>query len=968
MYDTVKTMKNTFQLDDLNREQKQAVMHKGAPLLVVAGPGTGKTTVITHRIAWLILAQKIDAEHIAALTFTDKAANEMQERVDRLLPYGYTQTFIGTFHRFGEQLLRKYALEAGLPANFRILNEVETINLVRTHLFNMDLKSLRPLGNPTKYASALVKVIGRAKDELVTLQEYQKWAARLPHTNKAERLYRQRHIEIARAYAFYEDLMAQEGLIDFADLVVKPYHLLHSRPDLLARVRAAYQYLVVDEFQDTNVAQNELMMLISGNRGNVMVVGDDDQAIYKFRGASLSNMLDFKERFPRAKIITLKKNYRSTQQILNSAYRLIQYNNPDRLETTLGINKRLIGGGAGIIVQHLATDTGRTEVEVVAELIGERRKILKIHWSDCAILVRSHAQAEPFIEALLARGIPIFSASGHSFFRNMDSIVLTAALRTISNTFDDQSIYLTATSWLYNISGSSLTALSSLARTKRVGLWRLIQQEIFPDELNKKERTVIEAFAADIKKLQDLAPTKNAGEVLYALLEGRGILETLTGGESAQAQERLTHIARYFDIIRDFIHNHAQAHVTEFVEYLGLAEEQGEVFPETAPDPDEDAVRVLTVHAAKGLEFTVVVLANLVADRFPTRERGEGLAFPDELIKERLPESGAHLKEERRLFYVGLTRAKLECYLSSAVSYGGVRTKRVSPFVLEATDVAHAKGHAITRSEQKRIKTFAPTKRPTQKPAYTALKSLSSYQIFDYLTCPLKYHYIHRLRIPILKHHSIQYGSAMHSAIAFLFQELIAARVPKLEAVIKEFNRNWESVGFLSREHEKARLKEGHDTLALVYDTFKTGEVPLQVETPFRFPYKKISIRGVIDIVFGSKKAARIVDFKTSEVGSEEEADRRARDSIQLGVYALAWQELYQHLPAQVQLFFVGSNIYGTLEGQKINTQKVKKKIDTVVEGITKGEFSATPSTYVCEYCPFNRICPYSAVNPKQQP
>ena len=960
-------MKNTLNLDDLNREQKQAVTHKGGPLLVVAGPGTGKTTVITRRIAWLIITKKIDPEQIAALTFTDKAANEMQERVDRLLPYGYTQTSIGTFHRFGEQLLRKYALEAGLPPNFRILNVVETTDLLRTHLFEINLKSLLPLGNPTKYASALVQLIGRCKDELVTPQDYRKWAEGLPHTSKAERLYRQRHQEITRAYAFYQDLLAQEGLIDFADLVAKPYYLLHSRPDLLARMRGTYRHLVVDEFQDTNVSQNELMMLIAGEEGNVMVVGDDDQAIYKFRGASLSNILDFKERFPRTKIITLKKNYRSTQQILNSAYRLIQYNNPDRLETTLRISKRLSGATGGIVLQHLEADTGRTEVEIVAELIKERRKKLKIRWSDCAILVRSHAQAEPFIEALSARGIPVFSASGQSFFRSMDAIVLSAALRTITNTRDDQSIYLTASSWLYDIPGSSLTALTSLARTKRVGLWQLIQQGIFPDELDKKDRKAIEAFAYDIKTLQDLAPTKNAGEILYALLEGRGILATLTREQNAPAQERLTHIAQYFDIIRDFIHNHTHPHVMEFVEYLGLAEEQGEVSPAAAPDPDEDAVRVLTVHAAKGLEFAVVVIANMVADRFPTRERSEGLAFPDELIKEHLPESGAHLKEERRLFYVGITRAKLECYLSSAISYGGARTKRGSPFVLEATDVARADARSITLTEQERIKTFAPTQRSAHKSKGTALKTLSSYQIFDYLTCPLKYHYIHRLRIPILKHHSIQYGSAMHAAIAFLFRERIAGRTPKLEAVIKEFDQHWEGVGFLSREHEKARLKEGHETLAFVYDTFKAGEVPLKVEAPFRFPYKKIRIQGVIDVVFGTKEAARIVDFKTSEVNTQEEADRRTRDSTQLGVYALAWQELYGNAPEKVQLFFVGANIYGTLEGKKINIPKTKERIDTVLEGITRSEFNATPSTYVCEYCPFNRICPYSAVNPKPQ-
>lgn len=953
-------------LEDLNPQQRAAVTHANGPMLVVAGAGTGKTAVITRRIAHLIAAKAAKPEEIVALTFTEKAANEMEIRVDQLVPYGYTQTFVGTFHSFGERLLRRWALEAGLPPDFSLLNAVQSAALLRDHLFDIKLDLLRPAGNPAKYADALVRLFSRAKEELVSPVEYQEFAEKLTAKTDAEKLIRTQQLEIAAAYAAYEEVLAQEGLVDFADLVAKPYHVLRARPDILEKVQSEVRFLLVDEFQDTNVAQNELVMLLAGEQANVMVVGDDDQAIYKFRGAALSNILQFRDRFPRAKIATLRKNYRSSQQILDSAYRLIGHNNPDRLEATLGIDKHLTAQTTGPLPQQLHADTVDTEVEVVVQLLQERKKILKIPWSECALLVRAHAHALPFVAALKLRGIPTVTQSGTSFFRHPDVIALAAALRAINNNRDDLSLYTLATSFFYAIDGASMTALASLRRAKNLSLYVMLTKDIFPAEVGEEARAQLRALGEDLTFLKEQTVRKNAGEVLYALLERRGIIRELTHTESAQAEERLGRIAHFFDLVREFVEREQQPTVARFVEHLNLLEEEGENAPGVADDPDVDGVRVLTAHAAKGLEFELVVIANCVMDRFPTRARSEGLELPDGLIKEQLPASTGALNEERRLFYVAMTRAKKELYFSSASSYGGVRTKNISPFVLEALDFPTAEPQAISRSAQERIKAFAaPASKKPLGQNRAPVKSLTAYQIDDYLTCPLRYYYIHRLRIPIATHQSILYGSAIHAAIAYFFRERVAGRTPRIASVLEVFKNKWVNEGFLSRQHEELRLREGAETLTMFYETFKGGEVPIAVEQPFKIPYNGIQLRGVIDVVFGTLPKSRVVDFKTSKVIEPKKAEARTKESTQLAVYALAWKQMHGHAPEAVQLYFLESNLAGSEKKDEKDFVKLKEKIDGVVAGINAGDFRAKPSPHACAYCPYNRICPYSAVNPK---
>ena len=325
-------MKNL--LNNLNVEQKKAVIYKNGPLLIVAGAGTGKTTVITHRIAWLMLSNKIKPEEILALTFTDKAAEEMEERVEQLLPYGYIDLWISTFHSFAEKILQQHAFNIGLPDNFKLLNQVQQNFLIRQNFNRFDLDYYRPLGNPTKFIQAMIKHFSRAKDEEIWPEDYLKYVEQL-NNKETEDQEIARINEIANAYNTYQQLLLENSALDFGDLINYLLKLFEKRPQILEKYRKQFQYILVDEFQDTNWAQYKLIKLLATPKNNITVSFDDDQSIYKFRGASISNVMQFKKDFPKAKQVVLIKNYRSKQNILNLAYDFIQLNNPNRLEWQL---------------------------------------------------------------------------------------------------------------------------------------------------------------------------------------------------------------------------------------------------------------------------------------------------------------------------------------------------------------------------------------------------------------------------------------------------------------------------------------------------------------------------------------------------------------------------------------------------------------------------------------------------------
>jgi len=1042
-------------LAGLNPEQRRAVTHGEGPLLIVAGAGTGKTQVITRRIAWLIATKRARPSEILALTFTDKAAEEMETRVDELVPYGFTDTAISTFHAFGDRLIREFAFELGLPTNVRVLSRPEVVIFLREHLFEFELDRYRPLGDPTRFLAALATLFSRCKDEDVGPAAYLAYAegllaaaragqagaadgglptavgeaaglvaetaaagSTIGATDRAAALEEaERQLELARAYARYQELLAANGFIDFGDQVGLALRLLRESPAVRATVQRRFRYVLVDEFQDTNRAQAELVALIAEPHRNVTVVGDDDQSIYKFRGAAISNILDFQARYRRARTIVLHRNYRSRAPILDAAYRLIRHNDPDRLEVRAGIAKRLrserpVDGAPPVRVEAFAT--GSEEADWVAAEIG-RRIAAGARPRDHAVLVRANAHADPIIRSLNVAGIPWRFSGTSGLYTRPEVRLLLAFLRAVADPDSSVDLFALAASEVYRLDGEDLTVLANAARRRNRSLWETVDEAVTDPSflrLSEDGRRRLGRLVTDLRRYLGLAAERPAGEVLYAFLKESGLLARYAEAETALAEEALGNVARFFDIVRAQSALLADDRAIFVARHLQTLIEAGDD-PATADlDPDADAVAILTVHKAKGLEFPTVFMVGLVDGRFPAVERAEPLGVPLALVRETLPSGDFRIQEERRLFYVGMTRARDELILTWAADYGG-RARRVSPFVLEALDLpptVRPIGSAGTAAGAlEKLAGFRTPDRPAE-PERTRLEgplTLSFYAIDDYLTCPLKYKYAHLLRVPLAPHHAIVYGAALHAAVSEFHRRQLRGEVMTEAELIAAFEAAWTSEGFISRAHEEARLEAGRAALRrFLADQTRPGVPrPAWVERDFAFVLDGDRIRGRWDRVdiepvatdgaaetgrpsmagagggeeevpasvgagsdlvqrhlpLGLAERVTITDYKSSDVRDAETARRRARDSLQLQIYALAYEALTGRLPDAVALYFLDTGVVGRVGVEPKRLARARERIRTAAVGIRAGDFAARPDPVVCGYCPYRAICPSSA-------
>jgi DNA helicase-2/ATP-dependent DNA helicase PcrA len=973
-------------LAGLSAAQREAVVHGEGPLLIVAGAGTGKTTVLTRRIAHLIASKRARPEEILALTFTEKAALEMAERVDQLIPYGYAETWISTFHAFGDHVLREGALEAGLNPEFRVLTRPEQIIFLRERLWRLSLKRFLPLGDPTRHLSALLTLVSRAKDEDVSPAEYAAWAQNQAATaTTAEgRDEADRHLELAAFYQACQAQMAEAGLVDFGDQIHRSLALLRECPALLAKLRSRFRYVLVDEFQDTNHAQLELVRLLAGQASpNITVVGDDDQAIYRWRGAAAANLLAFRALFPGARQVVLRENYRSTQAILDAAGRLIAYNNPYRLEVVAGIDKRLRAErSAGPPVRHRHFDTVSAEADGVAAMVAEflekgRRP------RDIALLVRSNGDAEPFLPALNLRAVPHRFSGSRGLYAREEVRLLVCFLRTLANPEDSVSLFYLAASELYGLPPADLLRLNRYATKKSRPLLEVLRGLPGNEDLLGVGE---EARRAAVRVLEDLGraaadvPNLRTGEVLYRFLQSSGLLARLSREATAEGETRVRNIARFFEAVKAYADLAEHDRVPSFVAHLDLLREAGDDPAVAEADPDEDAVHVLTVHKAKGLEFPVVFLVGCAEWRFPLRPRPGPLELPGALVKETLAGGDAHLQEERRLFYVAMTRAKDELILTSAADYGTSRPRKRSRFLVEALDLpTPAPAPRRTQATEalarhQRAPEAAPS--PGAAPGEEDVLRLSFRQIDDYETCPLKYRYIHRLRVPVLAHHRVLFGSAVHKAVQEHFRARVEGRPFSADELVEAFRRVWVSEGFLSREHEERSLQAGEDMLRRFHAEEAADPLrPTGVEKDFAFYLEPeggapfwTKVAGRYDLVVEGDKGITILDFKTGAVSDPEKAQERARESLQLDIYALAHLRTSGRLPERVELRFLESGQRGGKTPTREETAKTEARIRAAAAHIREGAFPARPSYMACGQCPFREICPHTARGPEAEP
>lgn len=973
----------------LNPEQLSVVTHGGGPLLVIAGAGTGKTLCITHRIAHLI-NQGIKPDRILALTFTEKAASEMEERVDRLTPYGYANVWIATFHSFGDRVLRDNALRLGLPPDFKVLSDPERVIFLKENLFELPLSYYRPLGNPTRYIQAILNLISRAKDEDISPEEYLRFAEGLKSKaskkgDKEALDYAAQQEELALTYKRYEELMQKKGFLDFGDQVYLPLRLFRERPAILKDYQERFDHILVDEFQDTNYAQFQLVKLLAEGHRNITVVGDDDQSIYKFRGAAISNILNFKDTYPDAKEVVLTKNYRSTQGILDASHRLITHNNPDRLEFKNKINKRLEsvkGTGRGEVC-HLHFDSLSSEADGVAERIIKEMEEGGRSYRDFAILVRANSDAEPFLSALKSKGIPFRFSGNRGLYSREEIRLLISFLKVLVDYTDNLSLYHLASSELYGLKAEDLIPCHNLANRMKTPLYYVMKQlsdewSVVSDKkkhsgrschsdlpLSEEGIATISKLITDIKVYSERALRERVGEVLYSYIKEKGYLQRLAADNTPKGVEKVQNMARFFDILFHLENSLCIDRAHTLVRHLDTLIEAGDDPPTAEVDMEMDAVSVMTVHKAKGLEFPIVFMVGLVAERFPRRERRDTIELPDLLIKEILPQGNFQLQEERRLFYVGMTRAMERLYLTSARDYGGVRAKKISPFILEALNLPKPEFEIIRRASIESIERFSQGLK--EEMGLNPFRSngvitLTPYGIDDYLTCPLKYKYIHILRIPVLPHHSVVYGKAVHDALSKYLRYKQVGKIIPFEEVLAAFKASWKSEGFITKEHEEQRFEAGVSLLKRFYEQDKDGGIrPSAVEREFLVEMDSCRLKGRWDLIEERREGAFIIDFKTSEVKDQRKADDAAKKSLQIALYALAYREVFGRMAAGAELYFLDSNLVGRTKPDDKTLDRALNSINEVLDGLRDGCFSPTPDYLNCTYCFFNTICPSTA-------
>ena len=1364
----------------LNKQQIEAVKHDSGPLLIVAGAGTGKTTVITEKIAFLINNKKLRADQILALTFTDKAAGEMEERVDKILPYGYTDLWVMTFHAFCERILKSHGLDIGIPNDFKLLNQTEQWMLVRENLNKFNLDYYQPLGNPTKFIHALISHFSRCKDEEIWPKNYLEYTEKLKinqdnmestkgkdTTSEIKRLG-----EIANAYHIYQQLLLDNESLDFGDLINYTLKLFRQRPNILKKYQDQFKYVLVDEFQDTNWAQYELVKLLVQNNKNLTVVGDDDQclpgdalvdmadgkkkridkikkgekvvsavgkghlgvckvnkvfknkkktilftiktksgvkiqvtdnhkmfcyvpkkskgeyyyvylmcrqdlgwrigvtndlavrlklersadyilaikafktevearyyetlwsltygiptvcfkardglvvkgawlnklyqdidvesgikrfandlnidlnsyhycldavtrgrskrilihfelnyrrhrskdhvkkkkelmydnlvrhqitietsnkkiisklenagyklnntkkckrlritnidikvigqeafklqkitggfinykfnlgkinyqtlpaivipaknlveghylpvrrgnevyydeiidiirakvnqtvydleidrthnfiangiivhnSIYKFRGASVSNILQFKDDFSKSKEIYLNQNYRSSQNILDLAYNFIQLNNPERLEIKLQsknkLSKKLESNTEeNGIIEHLHFNSESEEV------IGVVNKIIELYnqqkfqtdfppasragsqgqeetsskqglktfskdgeknsWNDFAILVRANSQAEVFLNGLYNANIPYNFVASKGLYSREVILDIIAYLKLLDNYHESLALWRILNLDLINIKIEDLMEITRFANQKTLSLYEVCQQINILNKINQETKRKIIKILNLISKHTKLAKEKNVKLIILNFLQDFNYQEYLLKINDDKA---FVYINQLIKKTEDFEKSFDDKSVKNFIRLLDLelqSGEQGSLSKELEEGPE--AVKVMTVHSAKGLEFKYVFIVNLVDKRFPSISRQDAIQLPDELVKEIIPSGDVHLQEERRLFYVAVTRAKNGLFFTSAKDYGGIRKKKLSRFIYETgmtsskNQDTNTKQISITHNQNIINNNFKNTK--INLPSAFSFSQLKAYE-----TCPYQYYLSFILKVPVSGKAVFSYGKTMHCTLQKFFSLIKDNKqnslfcpvgvpnkknnkLPDLEKLLEIYQELWIDDWYESKEQKEKYKKQGRESLKNLYLQIKSN-LPqvLELEKGFNFKISEYTIKGVIDRVdlcVGNK--VELIDYKTGKPKTEKTIEKD-----QLFIYQIAAIEIFGWQVEKLTFYYLDGNKKVSFLGTDAEIEKQKEKILALIKQIKSVNFNATPSKFKCEYCDFNSIC-----------
>ncbi len=767
------------------------------------------------------------------------------------------------------------------------------------------------------------------------------------------------------------------------------------------------------------------------NRPKLTVVGDDDQAIYKFRGAAISNILQFKETYPNAMEVVLTENYRSRQEILDASHTLIEKNNPNRLEVTEKIDKRLVAKGAfekdDNVVNLITAGNETAEAEKIAEeiakltgygeyaketetaqlfdetgqssLVSNQEKI-PYKFSDIAILVRANAHSETIVQELRNMGIPYKLGGSRGLYFRPEIQDIIAFMKVLIDSSDEISMYRLLAMPVWNLSPREYMDVNRLAREEKISLfeeleklWNVKLGEEKIEDIEVIENNLVEKIfnAQGIAGITNLLiilndailkvkDARSLTEILYEFVKLSGYLDSFVKENTAESLFAVSNIQKFFESVRKYEKDNPNTNIYEYIDYLNYCMEVGESpLVDQLEMEDFNAVNIMTVHGAKGLEYPVVFLTNLVAQRFPSRNMSDAIPMPEDLVKEvldkKMSQEESHLQEERRLFYVGATRAKEKLYLSAASFYGDAKTKKKpSIFLYEILDrdvaeefVEEKKFMDIDSFEGKEDTSITGADVRIQ-----VVKNFSYSQLDTYEVCPRKYEYAYILKVPQKPNAALSFGITVHNTLNNFYslhkkaQEGIEGIVeyPSEKEMVELYEKNWVRGGYDSKKHEGLRKKQGEEILRKYYQNiYSKDERILNLEENFTVHTAEYSFGGKVDRIdlveeISGVKQVRIVDYKTGKVKKEAEI----KNDLQLPLYAIFVEQKLGYKVIGARYIFLEEGVCIDVDLSEKRREKSRERMVELVSKIQSKEFTADPDSFKCSMCDYKSVCEFAKI------
>ena len=903
----------------LGLEQARAAAIGHGPVRVVAGAGTGKTAVIAERFRRLV-AGGASPGSILVMTFTDRAAAEMRQRIEDLV--GGPAPAVGTFHSIALGWLRADGRLVGVPPAFRILAGADRWILARELMWELGDLALTGDERPDDLVSPALQMLERLKQELVPLTRLSAWAESTDDKERADLM--KACVSLFRAY---ERACRKKKLLDFEDLLTYAVRMLEEQPALLRSYSTRYPHVLVDEYQDLNLAQERLVELIAQG-GEPFIVGDDDQSIYRFRGASRASLERFRTSFPAALTVTLGRNHRSSRRIVTAASALIA-NNPERLP------KELKAGRAGERVEIWLCPDGDTEASAIAAEAG-RLVAAGMPLSRVAVLCRTNAIARPIGKALAALHLPHVVIGGHGFFNTPEAKDVIALLRVLRDPTDVIALARTLTR-----PPSNLDPPAALARLR--------------DRNGESPLDVLERWAPAagisslLRTLSNQAATLDVRDLFFDLMEKSSYLDVLGAGlEASEAGRASANVSRFAEMIAEFCETSTDRSLEAYMRHLDLVLLSGEDEEPAAVEGLVDAIQVMTIHQAKGLEFEAVFVPGLVEGRLPQSGRSPRFELPQAVLEPLVRGREDVLAEERRLLYVAMTRARQRLYLTRASHYEGGRRWRDSRFIAE---VRAAGGRTVVERE------VAASPRPIPQPSPGREEGdvvLSYSSISAYRDCPKQYWYRYEQRLPVVQSAEAVHGVILHEVLRRAGgvrqsgSKVTAALLGSLHSEV------WNATPFPDARRAPTFKRNGADQLEAYRNRGGFESRPEYLEQQFIANLDGWTLRGVIDRVDRTETGWRILDYKSGRPVA------RGRRDLQVALYAIGSASLNGDVPQNLELdvVYLASGDTLHLERPEALVAEAEKQGAEVAEGAKAGRFEARPERRRCRQCPYRLVCP----------